>query len=743
MLRTTYFILAALLNLTAYAQLSVGRDTITVIENGKVLKAPWAGGLNFCQFSKIDLNFDGKKDIVAFDKVNSFAYGVIRCFINTGTTGQTAYYSDGNYTSKFPAVDSWVYFYDYNNDGKEDLITYVLGGIKIYQNTSSLGNLNFQIVKPRLKSDFNPTGPPTIGNIYSSPQSVPGFADIDNDGDMDILTFSSTGYKIEYHKNQSKELYAHSDSLVFDMVDYCWGDISENNCAVTLNDCPIMKQFEATNNAEKIMHSGSCLMCFDRDNDGDQDLIMGDISCPEILYMENGGSSSNAHITDTTKLYPNFPLKASTQVIKLNNFPCTYYLDVDNDGKKDLIASPNEANSENYQSVLLYKNTGSTVNEFQFVKSNFLQDEMIEVGEGAYPVLFDNDNDGLLDLLIGNMGYYQGTSNKTRLTYYKNIGTLSQPSYSLITRDFAGISTYTYSMYGLVPAIGDIDGDGDKDMILGDTYGKIHWYENTAGAGNPCNFSNFKYNFFGITTISSNAYPQIIDVDRDGVLDLLIGMQNGRIAYYRNTGTTASPAFSIVTNTLGNVYVRGNPSVYLTGNCSPFMFDDGGTYKLLCGSTSGRIFYYDNIDGNLSGNFNRLDTNVNKIYEGMQSALQYTDINNDGLRDLITSNYAGGLCFFSSKNPIGIKEADPNLSSYVLAYPNPAQNTLTVQLNEISGMFSVELKDLLGKTVYRKRNNNSPTTISTSQFAKGVYILTVDIGKDNLQTTLNKKIIIE
>jgi hypothetical protein len=298
------------------------------------------------------------------------------------------------------------------------------------------------------------------------------------------------------------------------------------------------------------------------------------------------------------------------------------------------------------------------------------------------------------------MGYYQSGSNKTRLTFYKNTGTLSQPSYSLITRDFAGISTYTYTMYGLVPSIADIDGDGDKDMILGDTYGKIHWYENTAGAGNPCNFSNFKYNFFGITTISSNAYPQVIDVDKDGILDLLIGMQNGRIAYYRNTGTTTAPAFSNITNTFGNVLVRGNPSIYLTGNCAPFMFDDAGTYKLLCGSTSGRIFYYDNIDGNLSGNFNRLDTNVNKIYEGMQSALQYIDVNNDGLRDLITSNYAGGLCFFSSKNPIGIKETNLYSDAFLLAYPNPAHHTLTIQLNEISGIFSIELNDLLGKTVY-------------------------------------------
>jgi hypothetical protein len=55
-------------------------------------------------------------------------------------------------------------------------------------------------------------------------------------------------------------------------------------------------------------------MCFDRDGDGDQELIMGDISCTNVFFTENQGSSSNAHIGDTTILYPNYPNKASTSI---------------------------------------------------------------------------------------------------------------------------------------------------------------------------------------------------------------------------------------------------------------------------------------------------------------------------------------------------------------------------------------------------------------------------------------------
>ena len=49
-------------------------ETLTVIENSDTLNNPWAGGLNFCQFSEIDLNLDGEKDLMIFDKVKDMKY---------------------------------------------------------------------------------------------------------------------------------------------------------------------------------------------------------------------------------------------------------------------------------------------------------------------------------------------------------------------------------------------------------------------------------------------------------------------------------------------------------------------------------------------------------------------------------------------------------------------------------------------------------------------------------------------
>ncbi|HWY11177.1 MAG TPA: T9SS type A sorting domain-containing protein [Bacteroidia bacterium] len=729
------------------AQLPVGRDTITVIEGGNVLKSAWAGGLNFCSASQIDLDMDGKLDLVLFDKVNLFAYGIFRCFMNKGGVGQVKYVYDAQYTAKFPNVQQWAIFLDYDNDGRSDLFTYTLGGIKAFKNISTAGNVSFQLKKSAILSNVTPTSSPNYAQIYSSPVSMPGFSDIDNDGDLDILTFSSAGFNIEYHKNMSMESYGIPDSLTYQIDDYSWGDISENNCIVSLNQY-IANGHSTGISTQKVYHSGSCLMCFDRNGDNIKDLILGDISCSTLHYLENGGTLTNAHMIDTTKLYPNYPAKASTVIVRMNTFPCTYNIDIDNDGKKDLIASPNVSNSENVNSVWYYQNisTTSTVN-FQYVKNNFLQDEMIELGEGAYPAIFDVDADGLLDMVIGDHGYYTGTTNKSKLAYYRNIGTLTQPSYSLMTKDFANVSSYvaTYSLSGLVPAPGDIDGDGDIDLILGDYYGKIHWLQNTAGAGNPCNFSIFGYNSFSISTTSGAPYPQVIDIDRDGKPDLLIGLRNGRLAYYKNIGTPTAPSFTMITNIFGNVNVKGDPSLYASdGSAAPFMYDVAGSYKLLCGSISGRIFYYDNIDGNLAGNFNRIDTNVNKINDGPRSAVQYIDINGDGKQDLIVGNYGGGLSFYSSKIAIGINELNNSNSDNILAYPNPANDFIEIRsLNNFVEKINVELYDVIGKRMLSQQALTNSIKIKCDDLESGVYLLNITTFINKQPSTITKKIIIQ
>ncbi len=737
-----FMIILTALGLRAMSQNPVYRDTIPVFENGNRLLSPWAGGLNFSSFTGIDFNLDGKKDIVAYDKICGSG-GKLRAFANAGAPGSSKYKHDYAAQSRFPAVSDWALFFDYNNDGKEDLFTYNSnGGIRVFKNTSSLlTGLTFSLVSSELRSDYNPNGVPNIANIYCNSIALPGIGDIDGDGDLDILTYSVFGIKMEYHKNMSKELYGTADSLVFDMVDDCWGDIQENNCDVNLNQCPYLRQYQQAvqNDGAKPLHAGSCLMCFDRDGDGDQDLIMGDVSCSNVFYVENGGSNTNAHITDTTRLYPNYPNKASTGVIRINAFPCTYHLDVNGDGKKDLIASPNAvAGSENYQSVWYYLNTSATATvNFVLQKKNFLQEDMIELGEGAYPVFFDADADGKKDIIVGNLGYYTSGINKSKVAYYRNTGTGGAPTFSLVTRDYQNLSAF--NLYGMAPTFGDLDGDGDKDLIIGQANGQLAYFQNTAGAGNTAVFASPVNNYQTID-VGNFAYPQLYDIDKNGTLDLLIGSQNGKLAYWKNTGTTTAPNFVLQTASFGNVDVKSYG--FLTGFSTPFAFSAGGVTKLMVGSEAGNIYLYDQIDGNLSGSFNRVDTALYKINEGTRCAFHCDDITGDGKPDMILGNYAGGIAFFNSTNVNGVGVEEQEFADNISVFPNPVSDLLTIARNDHNGEEIIyRLVDMFGKEVYAGSSFNTTIRIDVSSYSKGVYILRLE-SRDG-QGTLTKKVMIQ
>ena len=731
-----------------FGQLPLVRDTITVIENGYVLKMPWANGLNYVNMSSIDVNRDGKKDLVAFDRLNQYSEGRFRCFINTGLSGQKMYRADTYLSYLFPKAYNWAVFIDYNNDGKEDLFTSGNSNIIVYKNTSTAGSSpSFSLEKSSIKTDISNTSAPVITSLFASIIGVPGFADLDGDGDLDILSFSPQGTYVEFHKNLSVEKYGVVDSLEFKFSDNCWGNLAESNCGVDFNLCngssprPILP----TKPQAKELHAGSCLTCMDSDGDLDTDLLMGDISCNLIQYVHNAGTLSNASFNDTTKIYPNYN-NANTTPIRINNFPCTYYLDVDGDGKKDLLASPNSYGSENFRSLWYYKNTSSTPTvNFSFVQKNFLQDEMIEVGQNSFPVVFDFNNDGKKDLLIGTYGYYLNNSLSARLTLYQNTGTLSQPTYSLVSKDYAGLSSVS-NVYNVMPTAGDVDGDGDIDICIGTSSGQIHWFENTAGAGNVCNFSVFKNNPFQFTTNSAAAAPQLFDLDGDGKLDLLIGTKNGRIAYYQNTSINSSNiSFALVTNTLGDVLVTDDPLLFgYDGYAAPYFYKDNGSIKLLVGSVSGKIIQY-SVPSNVLANYTIISQAVNGLCEGSQSTVCYEDVNNDGKRDLFVGNASGGLTFFTSNSPlVGLNQINTENLQAISIYPNPSSGKFTLNLNGIIfETATIEIQDLPGKCLVKESIISNQQQIDVSELTKGIYVVKISLAINSKEFNLTKKFIKE
>lgn len=727
--------------LTLFAQPQVSRcSNISVFQSSTQIQNPWAGGLNFTEWSRCDLDMDGFKDLVVFDKTGS----KIRVFKNDGLAGIASYHHDANLQSAFPpSVNSWMLMYDYNCDGKEDIFTYSLGmgGIKVFKNTSTVGNPSFSLEKSLILSNYNPSGAPAWINLYCSNVALPGMADVDNDGDMDILSFSSIGIKIEYHKNMSKELYGNCDSLVFHMVDACWGDIQESSCSAQMNVCPYPRIYEeAIGNLspdKNNLHSGSCIMCFDADGDADQDLILGDISCDSIDFMTNGGSPTNNHITSLSKSYP------ASQAIGMKTFPCTYFLDVDNDGKRDLIASPNTTTAgSNFTSVSFYKNTNTdNVPQFSFVQNDFLQNEMIDLGEGAYPAYFDYEGDGDMDLLIGNFGYYIYPNYNSKLAFFENTGSASLPVFSLVTNDFQSLSSN--NIVNMAPTFGDLDGDGDIDLMVGGYDGKLTYFQNTAGAGNPASYTiagSFAFGCVSGIDVGQIAYPHIVDLDRDGLLDMIIGEYDGTLNYYRNTGSTNAPAFTLVAANLGGVNVCEEG--WVIGHSIPFVFDEGGQYKLLVGCERGYIYVFGNIDGNLGGNFALIDSiGFNDVIEGAHTAPLLYDFDADGIRDLIIGNFSGGLGYFCGTSNVAVTNNKQSLNFNV--FPNPAANNFQVDFDPYDlNKKQLLLYDVCGKLVMSEFTRSNSFKFNCESLQSGVYILKC-ISTESITIYENKKIIIQ
>ena len=165
---------------------------------------PWVGGLNACQFGRMDLDGDGQKDLLVFDRHGDR----LLCYLNKGAEGEIHYEHTSVYDTCFPKLSGWAVFADFDGDGREDIFTYSKGwaGIKVYRNLSHLGEPQFELLVSPYLTSWQGGGEV---NILATDADYPAVVDLDGDGDLDILTFGVMGNFIEKHTNLSMERYGH------------------------------------------------------------------------------------------------------------------------------------------------------------------------------------------------------------------------------------------------------------------------------------------------------------------------------------------------------------------------------------------------------------------------------------------------------------------------------------------------------------------------------------------------------
>lgn len=706
---------------------------------GRELSLATVGGLSSPQYSEVDLNNDGIQDLYLFDKMGQLGL----TFLNDGTPNQVDYSYAPVYLANFPTLNEWVLLRDYNGDGIQDIFAYSsipgVPGIEVYtgyyDDQNKIAFRRFQFTQGAHNIIYYP-GSVSQNNLYVSNVDYPAVDDIDGDGDLDIITFNLGGGVVELYANQSVELGYGLDSLQYILVDDCWGRFYESGLSLEIdlstsgNDCA--GRFRSSEPRSGARHAGSTVLTLDMDNDGDKEVMLGDVSFSNLTLLTNGGSKEAAFMTAQEITFP-----VNSTPVEIPLFPAAYHLDLNNDGLKDLVAAPNLGNDIGLTQQVgwFYENTNTNENPvFEYQYSDLIVGDMIDFGTGANPVFVDVNADGLLDIVVGNKSYFvPGGDKNPRIALFLNRGTSTNPAFELVEDDYLGLNEFSSSSWRFAPTFGDLDGDGDLDVLVGEEFGNLFYAENIAGPDQPFEFAPIQFGYQDID-VGQVSKPKIIDVNKDGLPDLVIGERNGNMNYYENTGTPTEPLFreDPTNKNFGEIDVRAEG--FVTGYSAPVLLEIDGELQLFSGSETGAIRRYAAIDDNLSGAFLETDTNYGQLQTGGENQLDFADINNDGFLEMVVGNIRGGLQFFATdlvapkKTSTAITEILP--TSSLQLFPNPTQQQLSFNLATSTTIEHLRIYNAVGQLLLTFPYTSS--TIEVAQLEEGIYLLEVVTAKGSV-----------
>ncbi len=670
---------------------------------GQILNT-FSGGHNNLETQFIDIDGDGDLDIMYLDSDKTYG-----CYENTGDK------LSPNYIFSFDIIpglkfSDWFYFVDIDDDNDLDIFT---GGapalIEFRRNTGTVNSPVFTLEIDTVKC-IDTTG--NVVPIFSEFGCNPVFIDIDDDGDLDFLSGNSIG-TVTFFENIGNNL-----SFNFKFITNFWQNIIIIGGA--LKSEPDYKSLEPS------LHGASSLDFADIDNDNDYDLFWGDFFGRSIYFIQNNGNATTA-VMDTPYTFSGYPQNEDS--VWTSGFNMSRLADIDNDDDLDLFVSvlydPTVP-----QSLMFYRNKGdSDSDDFNLENINLLK--TLDIGIHSAPVFVDIDNDDDPDLFIGNAKSPNGM-----LHFFENTGTTSNPSFLLVDSAYFGIE----GDLTITPSFGDLDGDGDYDLLIGEFLGRISFYENV-GDKFSANFQlveQLKDTSGSFISIGNIARPFLIDIENDNDLDLITGGFNGQIRLYRNTGTTDNYNFIRDTAYFGSLDVGDISSPFL------FDYDEDGDNDLFTGS-SDKIFYFRNNGSNANPVWT-LETNkfLSQTFGGYAVPF-FTDINNDTDSDLFIGNVKGGIYYFENTTATGFVSEEIQPDNFNLqAYPNPFNSQVQITINLFkSEEITVSIYNVLGQKLRQLFKGNMQfgknrltwdgTNNKKNQLPSGNYFVVVETI-DNLKT---------
>jgi hypothetical protein len=289
----------------------------------------------------------------------------------------------------------------------------------------------------------------------------------------------------------------------------------------------------------------------------------------------------------------------------------------------------------------------------------------------------DFDGDGDLDLLCGEF--------RDSFTYYENTGTRTKPVYATGRQLTTAGQPLVMDLCMITPTAVDFDGDGDLDLVCGDEDGRVALIENTGRVveGIP-QFLPPRYfrQFAADVKCGALATPYAFDWDGDGDDDLISGNSAGYIGFIENLGGTplqwAAPRYLSAAGKLIREQAGANGSVQGPAEAkwgysilSVADWDGDGLPDIMTNGIWGKVVWYKNIGTRKAPKLAaskpvELDLPAGvpapkpawfwwnpsgrELVTQWRTTPQMIDWNGDGLMDLVMSDHEGYLAWFERRS---------------------------------------------------------------------------------------------
>jgi VCBS repeat protein len=559
-------------------------------EPGQPYALPFLGGFDVPRPQFVDIDADGDHDLFVQEFPNAIGY-----FENTGSAKAPKYvWRTDRYQNL--EIGEWYRFVDLDADGDQDLLGELpFSHVRFYRNVGSRTEARFEYAGPLKDTDDQ--------DIFLDRQNIPAFVDLDCDKRLDLFVGRVEGTVARYEAERPG-----AERFAF-----------------------IQEQFEGIeiigrigDTSPSMRHGANALAFADFDGDQDQDLFWGDFFEPGILLIENIGRTCS---TPSFQVDPApLPFAGSTRT---SGYNAPAALDLDFDGDLDFLMgvlggafNPVATSADNF-----YYWERTAKDRLELRTKRFL--DGIDLGSDTVPAFADVDGDGDLDLVVGSKTD-PASNDAGRLTVFINTGSKAAPAFRQAE------TSKIADAYHYAPAFGDLDGDGDADMLLGTWNHDILFFRNSGLAG-PSRWIADES-----ATIrpprASHSTPALGDIDGDRDLDLFVGQANGSILFYRNTGAPKAPRFELVPDALDTLRA-GRRSVPTLAD-----IDGDGRLELIVGRETGGASVYRHGGTGGAPRFTELKEIPLPLPSGAAPAL--ADLTGDGVLDLVSGTVSGGIVFY-------------------------------------------------------------------------------------------------